>query len=450
MSSLHLRIAVITLGIAAFGLVPATNVAARTLTAQQARSLALEFNRTYLAAQEDVRSARADVTKAKSGALPSITATGSYNHTFRIPSFFVSSDDGEGNIETMEFKTGFKNSFGLNLAVSQSIWQGGKVFTAYSLAKDYARFADQVSTQVERYVVYQADSNFYGVALQQAQLDVLQKSYEAATHNLEVVEKQFSQGTVSEFEVLRASVEKLNLEPQIIQAKSALELSQKSLKSLLGLDLNEDVEIVEEPVDSTLGPLPSLDELVMVALAERPEMIQAKLTTVMRKKAVRIARGDYYPSLGAVASYDWQAQSDRMTLSENRSESWTAGLQLTIPLFRGGATRGAVTQAVVDHNKAKLSERQTEDDIRLEVEAAYDALMQAKEALDIQSTTIAKAEEGLRIADLRYESGISTLLEVLSARAALTQARQMLAEATFSFRVAKARLKLATTIDLDI
>jgi outer membrane protein len=426
-----------------------TEAFGRTLTAAQARALALEFNRTYLAAKEDVRSAGADVTKAKSGALPEITASAYYDRNFQIPSFFVSSTNDQGVTETMEFKTGFKNSFGGNLAITQSIWQGGKVFTAYSIAKDYAKYANEVSSQVERYVVFRADSSFYSVALHLAQLEVLRKSHEAAVQNLTSVEQRFSQGAASEFEVLRASVEKLNLEPQILQAESTLKLAKKSLKSFLGLDLKEDVEIVEEPVESHLAPLPSLEELTMVALAARPEMAQANLVTEMSRKAVRIARGDYFPELRAVAAYDWQAQSDRMTLDQNTSSSWTAGLRLSVPIFRGGATRGAVTQAIVENNKAQLVKKQTEDDIRLQVEAALDGLLQAAEALKIQTTTIAQAEEGVRIADLRYESGVGTLLEVLSARAALTQAREIMAQATFAFRVAKAGLKLATTLDLD-
>ena len=74
-------------------------------------------------------------------------------------------------------------------------------------------------------------------------------------------------------------------------------------------------------------------------------------------------------------------------------------------------------------------------------------MMMAKMSLDIQWETIAQAEEGFRIANLRYESGVGTQLEVLSAQAALTDARRSLAEAFFMFRKAKAELKKATTYE---
>ena len=67
--------------------------------------------------------------------------------------------------------------------------------------------------------------------------------------------------------------------------------------------------------------------------------------------------------------------------------------------------------------------------------------------LEIHNETIEQAEEGLRIANLRYEIGEGTLLEVLSAQTVLTNIRTSLAEAKFAFRSSLAALKLATNID---
>lgn len=414
------------------------------LTIAEVRNRALEFNRTYLTAQEDVIKAKADVTRARSGALPDITVNGNFSRNFSIPSSFVTIDN-----ETAEFKFGFKNTFGASISAVQSIWQGGKVFTALSIAKDYRGYSEQVAGAVEASVIYQAEVLFYQTMLERARLSVLEKSYEANSYSLDVIQKKFDQGLVSEYELLRARVEQSNLKPQILHAESNLRLSEKRLKSFLGIDLNEPLMVVEEPADTSIANLPSLHELTRTALARRPEMRQADYFAEITRKAVRVARADYYPSLAAVMDYSWSAQSDAMTLSENQSRSWTAGINLSIPIFKGGETRGAVTQAIADHSQARLAKAQTSDDIRLEVEEAYDRILQAKESLDIQGSTIAQAEKGMEIANLRYESGVGTQLEVLSAETALRDARRILAEALFSFREAKAGLKKATTIDLD-
>ena len=115
----------------------ATSVkAATSLTVEDVQRMALEFNRTYLAAEEDVIKAETEIMTARAGALPDITVYGNYNRNIKLASFFLN-PEGE---ETIEFKAGFKNDFGASIALSQSIWKGGKVFTALSIAKLYKKY----------------------------------------------------------------------------------------------------------------------------------------------------------------------------------------------------------------------------------------------------------------------------------------------------------------------
>lgn len=420
-----------------------TEEAPLTLTVEEVRRLALAYNRDYLQARQAVEAADAEVVIARAGALPDIDGTAYYNRNFSVPSSFVTFGG-----ETQEFKFGFKNSFGAGVSLRQSIYQGGKVFTALSIAKLYKEYSRAGAAEIATEVIYNAEVLFYQVGLRQSQVTTLQEALEAAELNLQVVEQQFDQGMVSEFEVLRARVERNNILPQLIAAESEVELARKRLKSFLGLELDRPIALNEAEIeaDTSLAELAPTPLYVDTALTLRPAMQQAELLTEITQKAVKIARADYWPKFEAVAGWDWTAQSDALTLGENRSSSLTAGLLVSIPIFDGFARSGRVTQAKVEHNQTVLAENQLRDDIRLQVEQAYDALVQAKKALDIQGTNIEQAQEGLNIANVRYESGVGTLLEVLSARAALTQARTVRAEALFNFRVAEAQLKRATMI----
>lgn len=424
--------------------VSASSASARVLTAADARSLALEFNRTYLQAAEDVNKAHGDILEARSGALPEITLSGQYNRNLKLPSFFVNPDSGDA----VEFKTGFKNDFGATLSLRQSIWKGGRVFAAWQIAKMYEKYSQAGVDMVAAEVGKTAEVMFYRVALLESNLEALNKSLEANTKNLDVVEKKYSQGLVSEYELLRAKVERSNLLPQIIQAESDLKLARKELKSFIGLDLDEEVVVDDSDTDTSLTTLPAMTDVIDSALSRRPELHQAEMLVTITKKAIGVGRADYYPELEAVSNYTWASQSDDFTLDENQTKSWSAGLRLTIPIFRGGATRGTVTKYIAENRQAMLADKQLRDDIRLEVEGAYDRLVQAKKALDIQVETIAQAEEGLRIANVSYESGVGTQLEVLSAQAALTAARNARALAMFQFRQAKSELKRAAMLEI--
>jgi outer membrane protein TolC len=420
-----------------------TGYSATPLTLQDVKARAVGFNRSYLSALEEVTKAQSDITKARAGAFPNINVSGSYSRNMLIPSFFVTADN-----EKIEFKTGFKNNFGASVSLVQSLYQGGKVFSALAIAKLYRKYATAVAGQVESEVVYSAELLFYGSILKKSNLEVLNKAYEAASQNLEVVRKFFGQGMISEYELLRAQVEVNNLKPAILAAESSVRLSEKDLKSFIGIGLSEEITLVEDIDDTSLAGLKPLEEFTGDALAGRPEMQQADNLVQISGKAVRVAKGGYLPSVVAVSSYGWQSSSDVFTLRENTSKSFTAGINVSIPIFNGGYTRGDITMRKAENNQARLALKQTEDQIELEVERAYDQMIQVKKALDIQGATIAQAEEGLKIANLRFETGVGTQLEVLSAQAALTKARNQLAVATFMFRKARAELRKATTVDI--
>ena len=412
------------------------------LTVDEARTRAVTFNRDYLAAGEQVEMAQGDIVKARSGAFPKIYFEGGYNRNLELATMFFEADG-----ETQELKFGFKNNWQAGISVRQPLWEGGKVYTAYKIAREYRDYSEAGARQVGDAVVYNAEILFYTTILQRARLEVLLRAQDAYRHNVTVVEKIFSRGMVSRFELLRARTEEANLKPEILRAESRVRMAEKHLKSFIGMGLGEPVEIVEGQDDTSLIDLPPLDSLIEFALEHRPEMEGANLMVDMRRRAIRVARAGYYPSLAAVTNWSWQSQSDDFSMTENPTQSWTAGLTLSLSVFDGGLTRGEVSQARAEHRQAKLQSAQVIDDVRLETEQAYDNLLQAKKAVDIQGVTIETAEEGLRIANLRYEAGEGTLLEVLSAQTALTQARTGLAETLFLFREARASLKKATTFD---
>ena len=414
------------------------------LTVNKTRQRALEFNRSYLSAREDISLAESQVTRTRAGALPQLNLSADYTYNLMIPSQFV-----QFGSEIEELKFGFKNNFSYGLSLQQPIWHGGKVFTAYKIAREYKTYSVKGAEAVKASVVYNAEILFYSTALENARWDVYKKAYEANSQNFEVVKKKYDKGLVSRYEYLRAEVERDNIQPLLIKAESDVNLARKRLKSFLGYDLNDEIVIVEEKDDTSLAGLPPLSELVATALKERPEMIQAEYLTQISRRAIRVAKGGFLPNFDAFMQYGWQGVSDDFTLSENNSRSWTAGITMNLPIFNGGLTFGEVSASKAQYNQARLAERQKHDDIRLEVEGAYDALIQAKKALDVQGVTIDQAEEGLKIANLRYESGVGTQLEVLSAQAALTEARKALAEALFMFRQAKAGLKKASTVDIN-
>ena len=412
------------------------------LTIEKVRQRALEYNRQLLSAKKELDRSKAEIISARSGALPQLSLDGRYTRNLTTRELFF----GDEVIPISK-----NNEFDLSLSLTQPLYIGGKVGSALKIAKIYREFSEEAVKQVEREVVYSSEEIFYNAILAKSILEVIKKESEVWNLNLEIAEKQFSQGMISEYELLRARVEKLNIEPKLIAAESDLSLARKGLKSFLGFPLDEKISLVADLTDATIVTLPALDTLITLAISERPEIKQADLNKRGREKAVRIAKGDWlYPNIYANATYQLSGSSGDFRFRESeKSDSWTASLLVNIPIFDGARTIGEVRKAKVDYYQAKLAEQQLLDNIKLEVEQAYDNFIQAGKALEAQTETITSAEEGKRIADLRYESGIGTQLEVLSVQTALTLARTQYIQTVHAYRLAKAALKKATGYNID-
>ncbi|MDH3890217.1 MAG: TolC family protein [candidate division Zixibacteria bacterium] len=412
------------------------------LTVEEVRQRVLQSNRGVQSAKEEVNKAKSEIVTARAGAFPEIDLSSYYRRDFSIAPVFFEAD---GEIQQLKF--GFKNNFGASISLRQPLWEGGKVFTAYKIAKQYHQYAQVGADRVGAVAVHDGELLLYRAILDEARVAVLKQALKTAEKNLEVVEAHHSQGMVSRFELMRARVERSNLLPRILGAESDVRLSKKRLQSFLDIDLDQPVALVEPDDDTSLESLGALEFFTDTALASRRELKQIDLMVDMTRRAVRVARAGYFPSLAAVSNYSWQSQSDEFTLSKNEATSFTAGVTLSLPIFDGGVTRGAVGKMKAEHRQSLINQQELTDQIRLEVEQAYDQLVQAQKMVQIHRETIAQAEEGLRIADLRYQAGEGTLLEVLSAQTVLTDVRTSLAEATFAFRRSLAALKLASNID---
>src|SRR5690606_27942451 len=102
---------------------------------------------------------------------------------------------------------------------------------------------------------------------------------------------------------------------------------------------------------------------------------------------------------------------------------WTLGFQVSIPLFDGLRTRGAVDQAEVEVRQAELQRSRARSGASLDVESALAQLDGALARSRARRSTVEQARRALELAELRFSSGMATQLDVSNSRLLLEQAR---------------------------
>lgn len=415
---------------------PAT---AATLTINQATDLALKNNKQYLVAQAQYEKADAEVKNAVAGALPHLDMNTRYTRNIEIPEIVFGGET---------FRLGTTHNVDVGFSLTQPIWLGGKVFTALKIAKLYRSYSSEMLKEAEGDVMLGVRQAFLGAILAKDVVGVYRDAVATAQLNLDMVKQMRDQGVVSNYEKLRAEVELANLKPQFIQAENQVSIAEQQLKNLIGMQLTDQVDLVYDFDSTLIGHDLNLDYVYSVASENRPALKESEYYEEMNRRAIGIAKAGYRPQISVSSALDWTLQADKFDVSApNWSRSLSASFNIAMPIFDGFATSAEVKKAKLDYRSSTLQKQDTENQVELQVREAYLTYNETGDRLQAQAKTIEQAQEGLRIARLRYQQGVGTQLEVLSAESALTQARTNYVQATHDAAVAVYRLLKVTGVD---
>ena len=258
--------------------------------------------------------------------------------------------------------------------------------------------------------------------------------------------RRFDAGTVPRFNVLRAEVELANARPHLITARHRLGIARNVLANVLGFNIPRET-LAEIPLTLS-GQLEAepydleLPRAVSLALERRTELAALRKAQALRREDLISAKAGYKPILQGYVGYDAHNSMLSQDLTDE-NHGWIAGAQLTWNLFDGRRTQGRILEAKANYDRAGIDLDDSARRIELEVRTAHSNFIEAREVLASQEKVLEQAEEALRLARARNEAGTGTLLDVLSAQTALTEARTTQIQALHDYAAARARLQRA-------
>jgi outer membrane protein len=409
---------------------------AREMTLADCVSTALAANRTIAEAREGVAQARSGIAEARSGFLPNLTLSGSYN--FMEKTQRVSFPTATGGTQEMELD--FTRDYGMQVALSQPLYTGGRLTSSYRISKLGRDIAQADVTRLEADVTLSVVEAFYSYILARESVAVAEEAMKTAEEFLRVVEERYRAGEASKFEVMRAEVEASNLTPALISARQGVSLAELALKNLMGLDLDEPAGFTGEFASGVFQV--DAAEAVRTGLARRSELAMLRSQVEIANQSLRLSKAGRLPTLAITTAYDMTGND--LSLEEDKWETTYNGyLVLSLPLFDGLKTKSQIARSKSELRQAGIALATAEEGVDLEARSAVLALDAAVERLRSQEKNVEMAEEGLRIANDRYVQGVATNLEVMDAQLALTQARTNRLGALHDMNLATARLKRA-------
>lgn len=239
-------------------------------------------------------------------------------------------------------------------------------------------------------------------------------------------------------DTVRANVELQNERQNLIDAETLTHTTTYGLADLLDLPRDQDLE-VSDRLD--FYDLPVLDEeqLLNQALNSRPEIRSLNSQKRIAELATDSAREQRLPQLDF--SGFWLYQGSRFN---NGIPAYTYALSLQFPLFTGGRIRAETARATLEEQRVAELRRQLEAQIVDQVKSALDQLTAARNSVEVANLGYELAQQEVAQAQRRFQAGVTTNVEVITAQDALARASDNQIGALFQFNLSRASLAHAT------
>lgn len=416
--------------------------AAESLTLEQAVETALKNNPGLKAADAQVEAADAGVLHSASAFLPKVNLSETWSKSDN-PLMVLGTKLNQEILTAADFNPSVINNpepmsnYNTRLSVVQPIFNGGKEYIGRAqakLAKD-ASIQDRERTRQE--TVYNVIKAYYGLLLAKEYHKVALQSLETSAANVKLAEARYRAGAVLQSDLLRAKVQYAEVKEMATRSDNNIRLAGAGLNFAMGVPQGSEYEVSGTLTQQEFNA--DVNGVINEALNKRPDLMAMELNRKNAEKSVSQARTDYLPSLNLMGQVDWNSSA----IAGDDAKSWAVMAVFQWNLFDGLATRSRVKEALATSSRMTSLEEQTREGVQLQARQSYYNVTASLDRITATASSVQEAEEGLRIVQKRYETGMTTFVDVLGAESALIRARTNSLQALYDNNIAQAELKLA-------
>jgi len=412
-----------------------TTMKNRTLSVEQAVTLALDFAASFRQAQFDEQSASEDVKQSRAALLPQINMPLTYWGT--TPSMVRQ----PGDPLTFSFvaSSAINESIGW-LSVSGTIDVAGKLRAELQRSRALLAAAQAGTTAARRNLVLATIDAYYGLALARQRRRLADEALALAEGFLSSLEEQQKSGAVEDTDVLRARSAARARRDELAQAQLAESLAMSQLRVLTGLDYATYITVVR--LSASAPQLIDLLGYQEATIMSRPELTQLDAQKRAALADARAARRERWPQLSYTLNGGFDA-GDFKPLG--RYSGGSAIITLNVPIFNFGASKSRATQAELRARSLDVQRDNQVMQLKQEFYAARAGALSAMDRTGFAAEAATAAQQNLSLTFERYRSKKANLLEVIDAESNYSVTRLQYYQAIVDYHSARARLELDPT-----
>ena len=359
------------------------------------------------------------------------------------PQMIENTLNGIGQKAVDALDTDTRNIWAGSIMLTQPVFMGGSIIALNRLADINEKMARNSIDAREQATIYATDKAYWQVVslrhkqrLAQAYLDLVKKLSDN-------VNKMIDEGVATRSDGLSVEVKVNEAEMTLTKVNDGLVLSRMLLCQTIGLPVNEQITLPEEEADqiAAVALAPELD--IQQAFLNRPELKQLENMTDMSRQATNILKAGNLPMVALTGGYAVSNPNVLNGFQKNFRGFWNVGVLVRVPLWNWGdvmykvrASKGATTILRLEMEEAR-------EKIELQATQTAYQMDEANKRLTMAESSVRRADENLRTANLGFSEGVITPTTVMEAQTAWLQAKSQKIDAEIDVRLSQVNMKKA-------
>jgi outer membrane protein TolC len=414
----------------------------QSLTLQDAIDTALRNNREVQAARLTVDRSQAGVSEAQASNAIQLGLTG--DATYQGSPLFTS-DPTSGNLRnsfggSSSFGSGTSTDVQGGVRATYSLLNAGRNASSIRAAQEQVNFDRLDLLRVEQLNRGNVITAYFDLQAADSSVIINQAAVKDATRSLSDAQLQEKAGVGTKFDVLRAQVQLATANQDLTNAQGQQQTARKKIAQILSVDQNTEYKAADAVRElGTWGN--SLEDSVVLAYKNRPEVQQQLARRNISQQQQIVASAADAPQVNLVGNY---GIGKSLSSSTSARDNYSLGAQVSWNFWDGGAARSRSSQQKVSQEISENQFTTARNQIRFEVEQAYNNLGANQKNIITSTQALKQAEESLKLARLRFQAGVGTQTDVIQAQTELARARGNRITAIINYNRSLSNLRTAT------
>ncbi len=349
----------------------------------------------------------------------------------------------EGQKIVDAFRTDTRNIWVGSILLTQPVFMGGALIALNNMADINERMQQNTADVREQSTLYQTEQAYWQVVslkhkqrLAQAYLDLVKK-LDGDVH------KMIEEGVATKSDGLTVDVKVNEAEMALTRVNDGVVLSKMLLCQTIGLPVNEQVTLADEDAESlaVVTLMPQLD--VETAVFNRPELRLLQDAVDLSQQTTNLLKAGNLPQVALAGGYAVSNPNVLNGFEKKFAGFWHLGVLVRVPIWNWGdvkykvrASKGATTIASLEYDEAR-------EKIELQVNQVTYKVDEANKRLTLAQSSVRRADENLRMANVGFQEGVITPATVMEAQTAWLQAQSQKIDAEIEVKLSQVELQKA-------